>query len=62
MLGEHEGTVSRKLDRTRGDIRRAIERTLRSEQGLSSDAVGEWLAQASGAPELDISRALTDDP
>lgn len=60
LLSEHEATVSRKLDRTRADIRRGIERRL-ADSGMSPDAVRECLAQAAGAPELDISRALTAD-
>jgi RNA polymerase sigma factor (sigma-70 family) len=60
LLSEHEATVSRKLDRTRGDIRREIERQL-ARHGLSAEAVQECVAQAAGAPELDISRALTAD-
>jgi RNA polymerase sigma factor (sigma-70 family) len=60
ILSEHEATVSRKLDRTRGDIRKELQRRL-SERGLSPDAVRECLRQAAEAPELDISRALAGD-
>ena len=35
LLGEHEATVSRKLDRTRGDLRHQVERVLRDEKKLS---------------------------
>lgn len=39
MLGEHEATVSRKLDRIRRDLRRAIETRLRDEKKLSKAQV-----------------------
>ena len=35
LLGEHEATVSRKLDRTRNDLRRQIEKVLREEKKLT---------------------------
>jgi len=60
-LGEHEATVSRKLDRTRQEIRRYVERALQDDHGLAPAAVEECLAQAAGAPELEISRALAAD-
>jgi RNA polymerase sigma-70 factor (ECF subfamily) len=61
LLGEHEATVSRKLDRARREIREGIERALRDEHGLRPAAVQECLEQAAGAPELDLSRILTAD-
>jgi len=60
-LGEHEATVSRKLDRTRREIRRYVERALQDDHGLAPAAVEECLAHAAGAPELEISRALAAD-
>jgi DNA-directed RNA polymerase specialized sigma24 family protein len=57
MLGEHEATVSRKLERVRKDLRRDIEQRLRA-YGISEQAVPECLAQAAGAAELDVSRAM----
>jgi RNA polymerase sigma-70 factor, ECF subfamily len=60
-LGEHEATVSRKLDRTRQEIRRYVERALQDDHGLAPAAVEECLSQAAGAPELEISRALAAD-
>jgi RNA polymerase sigma-70 factor (ECF subfamily) len=39
LLGEHEATVSRKLDRVRGELRRNVERTLREEKKLSDAQV-----------------------
>ena len=35
LLGEHEATVSRKLDRTRNDLRQQIEKVLRNEKKLT---------------------------
>jgi RNA polymerase sigma-70 factor (ECF subfamily) len=61
LLGEHEATASRKLDRVRRTIREGIERTLREEYGLRPEAVAECLEEAAGAPELDLSRALAAD-
>jgi RNA polymerase sigma factor (sigma-70 family) len=50
LLGEHEATVSRKLDRTRRDVRRRVEAALRDGKKLSEAQVrlccdyarGEW--------------------
>ncbi|MGH7823285.1 MAG: sigma-70 family RNA polymerase sigma factor, partial [Candidatus Binatia bacterium] len=39
LLGEHESTVSRKLERTRGALRKQIEERLRRTYDLSSDQV-----------------------
>lgn len=39
LLGEHEATVSRKLDRVRGELRGNVERTLREEKKLSDAQV-----------------------
>jgi hypothetical protein len=61
LLGEHEATVSRKLDRARREIRERIERTLRVDHGLPPAAVQDCLEQAAGAPEMDLSRILTAD-
>ena len=35
LLGEHEATVSRKLERTRRDVRKHVESVLRTEKKLS---------------------------
>ncbi len=39
LTGEHEATVSRRLDRIRRDLRAAVERHLRDEDGLDEAAV-----------------------
>jgi RNA polymerase sigma-70 factor, ECF subfamily len=59
ITGEHEATVSRKLDRARADIRRQVERLLRAEHGLSDAAVAECFAHAAEAPELHLTRLLS---
>jgi RNA polymerase sigma-70 factor (ECF subfamily) len=61
LTGESEATVSRKLDRTRQAIRADIERRLREDRHLSPQAVASCLADAAGAVELDVSRALAAD-
>jgi RNA polymerase sigma-70 factor (ECF subfamily) len=59
ITGEHEATVSRKLDRARADLRRRVERHLRAEHGLSDAAIGECFAYAAEAPELHLTRLLS---
>jgi RNA polymerase sigma-70 factor (ECF subfamily) len=55
LLGEHEGTVSRHLSRTRRDLRADIERRLREESGLTSAAIEDLLRAAmSDAGPLDL--------
>ena len=57
LTGEHEATVSRKLDRTRRQIRERVERTLRDEARLTEAqvrlcfeyAVEQWPFDMSGA-------------
>ena len=58
LTGEHEATVSRKLDRARRDLKNSVETLLRREHGLSEAAVRECLEAAAGAPELHLSRLL----
>lgn len=58
VTGEHEATVSRKLDRVRRDLRAAVETLLRREHGLSEAAVRECLEAAADAPELHLTRLL----
>ena len=58
LTGEHEATVSRKLDRARRDLKNSVETSLRREHGLSEAAVRECLEAAADAPELHLSRLL----
>jgi RNA polymerase sigma-70 factor len=61
LTGESEATVSRKLERARRGLRADIERRLRDDHHLSPAAVASCLADAAGAAELDVSRALAGD-
>ena len=61
LLGEHEATVSRKLDRVRREIRQGIEGWLREERGLHPDAVRECIEEAGRAPELDLTLLMSAD-
>jgi len=58
VMGEHEATVSRKLDRIRRDLRVAVERTLRDEQKLSDPEVKACLECAQDDTGLDLDELL----
>jgi RNA polymerase sigma-70 factor (ECF subfamily) len=58
-LGEHEGTVSRNLARTRRTIRLEVERRLRDEDGLSDAEISECFASVVENPgELDVAELV----
>ncbi len=59
VLGEHEATVSRKLERSRRDLRLAVESWLRERHQLSDGAVRECLEIAADAPELQLTQLLS---
>jgi RNA polymerase sigma-70 factor, ECF subfamily len=59
ITGEHEATVSRKLERARRELRRRVEQFLRAEHGLSDAAVAECFAHAADAPELHLAQLLS---
>jgi RNA polymerase sigma-70 factor (ECF subfamily) len=61
LLGEHEATVSRKLERVRRRLRAAVEARLAAE-GLAPAAIVAAFEAASSAPELDASPLLTEKP
>jgi RNA polymerase sigma-70 factor (ECF subfamily) len=62
LLGESEATASRRLARTRGEIRTAIEHQLKSE-GLSRREIGDCFASvAADAGPLDLGQVLGRDP
>lgn len=61
LTGEHEATISRKLDRARRDIRRHVEDALRTQFGLTAETIAECLELAAAGPELDVARLLTGD-
>jgi RNA polymerase sigma-70 factor (ECF subfamily) len=58
LLGESEATVSRKLERTRRDLRTVIERQLRETEGLSAAQVAACFDYARTDPVLDLAQAL----
>jgi RNA polymerase sigma factor (sigma-70 family) len=57
--GEHEATVSRKLDRARRVLRKHVEQLLAREHGIDGDALRECFAAAADAPELHLTRLLS---
>jgi RNA polymerase sigma-70 factor len=59
VLGEHEATVSRKLERSRRELRAAIEARLRETHQLGDRAVRECLEAAAEAPELQLTSLLS---
>jgi RNA polymerase sigma-70 factor len=52
LMGEHEATISRKLERTRREIRERIEREL--ERAFPREAVREMIGMAAGAGEIEV--------
>lgn len=58
VLGEHEATVSRKLDKARRSLRAGVERSLAS-QGLAPAAIARAFQLAADAPDLQLDRLLT---
>jgi RNA polymerase sigma-70 factor, ECF subfamily len=63
LTGEHEATVSRKLDRARRDLKVRIERALREDHRLTSAEVASSLEYATnqGSLDLDIFQGLNRD-
>jgi RNA polymerase sigma-70 factor (ECF subfamily) len=61
LLGESEATVSRKLERTRRDLRAAVERRLRETDGLSDAQVAACFDYARSDPAFDLAQALPPD-
>ena len=59
LLREHESTVSRQLTRTRGAIRKVVERELREEGGLTEVQISECFASVAEDPgPLDLKPLL----
>jgi RNA polymerase sigma-70 factor (ECF subfamily) len=58
-MGEHEATVSRRLDRARRLLRRHVEEILEREHGIAGEALLECFATAAEAPELHLTRLLS---
>jgi RNA polymerase sigma-70 factor, ECF subfamily len=57
LLGEHEATVSRKLEKARKRLRASVERSLAS-RGLAPAAVARAFELAADAPDLQLDRLL----
>ena len=60
IMSEHESTVSRRLARTRDDLKLAIERTLHDADKLSREQIALCYDFAAGDLQIDLSRALPD--
>jgi RNA polymerase sigma-70 factor len=60
LIDEHESTVSRRLARTRDQLKRAIERTLHDGDKLSENQIRLCYDWAAGDLQIDLSRALPD--
>ena len=60
VMDEHESTVSRRLARTRDQLKGAIERMLHDGDRLSQDKIRLCYDWAAGDLQIDLSRALPD--
>ena len=60
VMDEHESTVSRRLARTRDQLKGAIERMLHDGDRLSQDQIRLCYDWAAGDLQIDLSRALPD--
>ena len=60
VMDEHESTVSRRLARTRDELKGAVARTLHEADKLSDDQIRLCYDFAAGDLQLDLSRALPD--
>ncbi len=58
VLGESEATASRKLERTRRELRAAVEHRLRDEHGMTEREVRESFDYARTDPAFDLARTL----
>jgi RNA polymerase sigma-70 factor len=59
LLGEHEATVSRRLERTRRDVRKRVEACLREERKLSEAQLLSCLEYARQEWPFDLTTSLT---
>lgn len=58
LLGEHESTVSRRLDQTRKSLRKTVEDRLRKEHGLSADQIRVCCEAAVESCSFDLGEEL----
>jgi IS30 family transposase len=59
LVGEHEATVSRKLERTRREIRKRVEGALRQEKKFSAAQLQLCYEYAREEWPFDLTRALS---
>lgn len=57
VLGEHEATVSRKLEKARKTLRQQVERAM-ADRGLAPAAIARAFELAADAPDLQLDRLL----
>ena len=60
LLGEHEATASRQLDRTRREVRKQVERALRADKRLSDAQISLCYEYAMEEWPFDLTRALSE--
>ncbi|HVA84237.1 MAG TPA: sigma-70 family RNA polymerase sigma factor [Candidatus Binataceae bacterium] len=60
LLGEHPSSVSRRLQQTRGELKRRVERSLRREQHLSEEQIRLCYDYAAEQWPFDLRRALSE--
>jgi len=60
LLGEHEATASRHLDRTRKELRKQVERALRADKRLSDAQIRLCYEYAMEEWPFDLTRALSE--
>jgi RNA polymerase sigma-70 factor (ECF subfamily) len=60
LLGEHPSSVSRRLQQTRSDLKRRVERSLRREQHLSEEQIRLCYNYAAEQWPFDLGRALSE--
>jgi RNA polymerase sigma-70 factor (ECF subfamily) len=59
LMGEHEATVSRKIERTRRDVRKRVEASLRQEKKMSEAQLAQCLEYARDEWPFDLSTTLS---
>jgi len=60
LLSEHPSSVSRRLQQTRGELKRRVERWLRREQNLSEEQIRLCYDYAAEQSPFDLRRALSE--
>ena len=58
IIGEHESTVSRKLEQTRREIRNVVEKTLRLQHSMSADQIRFCYEHAAEDSPLELASAM----